>query len=808
MSSEADHAAASRIDTANAVATNGIPLNISDHESVVASHPKSDSNGSGQPAPVVKTDSGLQSADSSQQVTDATMTSPITNVAPGQAPVADFLPKEQPASHPTPPPDDEPVNADVGVDTEMSNADVAPLQSLSNPSTAGSESSLVRPREDEMDDVEPAAKRPKVNGDSEDVSMPDASSADVPDVVQPSAEATSAETDVKAEDIKPETATNGDAMETDVQKSVEAPIAGVAPSLAATDKPIYSTEPITKAQKNVLMEKMKNLKKTRNSTVFLKPVDYVLLNIPQYPEIIKHPMDLQTMESKLKSDQYASVQAFADDFDLIISNTRRFNGDAHAVTTAGFAMEAYFRNMMKSVPSTAEAVPPKASKNQSPGLSKPSAPRREPRAINVPAPAPPAPVVADTFALQPDGTPQIRRESSINRPNRAIKPPQAREIAYGKPKRKEHQPELKFCEMVLNQIVSNKFQPQNSPFLVPVDPVALNIPHYHQVIRHPMDLQTMRTKLKNGEYAKASEFKKDFDLIVSNCFLFNPVGNPVRNLGSQLQKDFEGLWAGKERFVQKRKAEAQRAASASADDESAEEDEDEEDGDDKEATIRALQQQLMDMQNMIAGLNKPSKQKKQKSSAGSKMSSKKSGLASSAIKSKGALKSKPKKPRQVTYDEKQEISSAVENLDETQLAKLTSIITDNCPKYGEMEEMELEIDELPNNVQLMLLEYVRGIFGHPKRARAASPDDIAAMDDDDFEPERGSKRGASGGKRKKHKPMGKKEQQDTIKHIQNQLAQFSNSGAGGSESPAAGGANHSGGDESSEDDASEESEEE
>jgi bromodomain-containing factor 1 len=744
---------------------------------------------------------------------------PIENVAPGLAPIADFLPKDRAASHPTPPPDDVPINADVkSHDTEMPDQDaIAQPEPILTPKPT--ETSLVRPREDEIeDDIEPVAKRTKVDDqDDQDTPMPESTASDSISVARPRPSQDAVETETETKPLsEAEPAVAPDAKPTVESSSTPvaptpAPAPAPAPAAAAAEKPSYSKELMTTAQKGFLLEKMKNLKKTRNSHYFNKPVDPVALNIPQYIEIIKRPMDLSTMETKLKADNYGSVQDFADDFDLIISNTRRFNGDAHAVTTAGFSMEAYFHNMMRLVPNTNEPASSKPSKKQSPAFQKAPAPRRESRVVATPSATATSPTVApDTFALQPDGTPQIRRDSSINRPSRAIKPPQNREIAYGKPKRKEYQPELKFCEMVLNQITSNKFQPQNNPFLVPVDPVALNIPNYHQVIKHPMDLSTMRQKLKVGEYAKASEFKKDFELIVANCMTFNPPGNPVRQLGAQLQKDFDGLWAGKDRFVQKRKAETQRAASASAEEESAEEEEEDEEATSASQadTIRALQKQLSDMQNALAGLNKPVKTKKPKPSSSGKPPGKKSAGSALGSKIKGGSKPKlPKKPRQVTYDEKQEISSAVENLDGPQLDKLTSIITENCQKYAEMEEMELEIDDLPNHVQLMLLDFVRGIFGNPNRVRAVSPDDIAAMDDDDFEPERGARKGADG-KRKKHKPMGKKEQQDTIKQIQSQLEAFKHPGAGGGQSPALGGPAHSGADESSEDDASEESEEE
>ena len=522
------------------------------------------------------------------------------------------------------------------------------------------------------------------------------------------------------------------------------------------------------------------------------------------------------METKLKEGKYGSVQDFADDFDLIIGNARRFNGDAHPVTQAGFSMEAYFRRVMEQVPSADMQAPPKVEKKRSPSITR-EKPRRESRmaAQSTASAAAPAPVQAPAeppFALQSDGTPQIRRQSTMNRPARVIKPPQNREIPYAKPKRKEHQLELRFCDHVLDEIRSQKYHQWNSVFMHPVDPVALNIPHYRQVIKTPMDLSTMQAKLKSGQYGTAGEFKKDFDLIVKNCLTFNPVGNPVRDLGIQFQREFEALWAEKDKWERKNAPASNRASSASADDDSAadeEDDEDDEPEDDKEATIQALQKQLLAMQNALSGLGggKPAKTKKAKAGKDSK---KKVGTLSSAPpKSKPAPKpaAKAKKPKQVTYEEKQEISEAVAKMDEKQVGRLTEIITQNCAKYRDMEEMELEIDDLPNDVQVMLLDYVRRIFGNPnrKKAREPSPDDAAALDDDDYE-ERG---GGRGGKRKKHKPMGKKEQQETIDSIKDRLAAFSQAATSRSESPTNPSFNAAGTQaETSGDEESEESEEE
>ncbi|KAK3056376.1 transcription initiation at TATA-containing promoter protein [Extremus antarcticus] len=567
------------------------------------------------------------------------------------------------------------------------------------------------------------------------------------------------------------------------------------PAPTASDKAMYSTEPMTAPQKNYLVDKVKNLKKTKHSGPFLRPVDPVALGIPTYLDIITQPMDITTLDAKLKKGAYGSVQDFANDFDLIIGNTRRFNGDAHAITQTGFLLEAYFRKMMENVPTASMAAPPKQEKKRSPSL--PREKRRESRQVIPPvaptastpsAAASTAPAsAADTYALQANGTPQIRRQSTnAGRPARAIKPTQNREISYAKPKRKAHQLELRFCEHVLNEMTGIQYGHLNHPFLVPVDPVALNIPHYHQVIRRPMDLGTMGTKLRLGEYGTAAEFKKDFDQVTKNCTQFNPPGNPIRDMAIALQREFEQLWAEKDKWERKNQPVSNRASSASADDDSVaddDEDEDDDDGDNKALTIRNLQKQLAEMQNALSGMTDiKAAKKKAKAKKAPTYEQRKVGTAAAPRAKAAKPAAKSKKSRVVTYEDKQEISEAVPRMSEAQVQQLTSIITDNSPRHRDMgEELELEIDDLPSNVQIMLLDFVRRIFGNPKKkARDASPDDAAALDDDDFEPAR--RASGAAGKRKKHKPMGKKEQQDAIKNLKGQLAQFQGA-TSGSESP-------------------------
>ena len=583
---------------------------------------------------------------------------------------------------------------------------------------------------------------------------------------------------------------NAKPAETIGEAQVQLAAAAAAPAAPEVQPAEYSTAPITPAQKTFLIERMKNLKKAKYSVPFLKPVDPVALNIPNYPDIVKNPMDIGTMDRKLKMDEYGSVQEFVDDFNLIISNVHLFNGPGHFITGQGLSMRSYFISMLQKVPSPSEQLPPKiGNKKHSPSVSQ-EPKRREPRAAAVVPPPPRAASPKESFALQSDGMPQIRRASSNARPARAIKPPQNREIPYAKPKRKEHLTELKFCEHLLDQIRSPRYASVNQIFQLPVDPVALNIPNYRQVIKTPMDLSTMSQKMKGGQYSTAAEFKKDFDLMIKNCLIFNPVGNPVRDIGIGMQREFELLWSGKDKWEKKNAPASTRASSASAED--SDEDADDEGPDPKAETITALQQQIAAMQSTLQELSGTGAPAKANAKARPKKNgNKKAAGHVAAPKPPKVANAKPKRQRLITYEEKDEISKAVERMDEKQIQHLTGIITRECPKYAEMEEMELEIDELPNDVQLMLLQYERSIFGHPKRAKNAardySPDDVAAQDDDDFEPRvrgGGAAAAAGGKKRKKHAPMNKTQQEEQLARLKDTLNEFSRAGSSASGSPA------------------------
>merc|ERR1711912_200050 len=76
---------------------------------------------------------------------------------------------------------------------------------------------------------------------------------------------------------------------------------------------------------------LKSLMGNKNAAPFNQPVDYIKLGIPDYPKIITHPMDFGTIEGKLNSAAYETVDEWIDDVRLVFGNAKTFNPPDHVV---------------------------------------------------------------------------------------------------------------------------------------------------------------------------------------------------------------------------------------------------------------------------------------------------------------------------------------------------------------------------------------------------------------------------------------------------------------------------------------------
>lgn len=77
------------------------------------------------------------------------------------------------------------------------------------------------------------------------------------------------------------------------------------------------------------------------------------------------------------------------------------------------------------------------------------------------------------------------------------------------------------------------------PFQQPVDTKKLNLPDYHNIIRQPMDLGTIKKRLENNYYWSAKECLQDFNTLFTNCYVYNKPGEDVVVMAQTLEKLYQ-----------------------------------------------------------------------------------------------------------------------------------------------------------------------------------------------------------------------------------------------------------------------------
>ena len=455
-----------------------------------------------------------------------------------------------------------------------------------------------------------------------------------------------------------------------------------------------SAHSMTDLQYKAAQKIMANIKRIQSSAAFKEPVDYMRLNIPHYPNVVKNPMDLRTLDENLRARKYPTIDAWVADFHLIVDNCRLFNGPDSDFTKKAYEMKNNFDKQREKIPGPEVSEPNSASKKKKSIISpatKISQPRRESRS-SLPGSAR-SPVSASspqTFALGPQGVPLIRRDSTFGdgRPKREIHPPAPRDLPYTnqKPKKKKFLWELKFCDHALREMEKPKYGHVSYPFMAPVDPVALNIPSYHSIIKKPMDFGTVRQKLDRGEYENAKEFEADVRLIFQNCYKFNKPVDAVAVIGHQFEEHFDHEWSKKRDWIDANTPASGAQTPGSSDDEDSDDEDQEEEEDDEEDKLAVLQRQIAEMSRQVQAITQKKKssppaanKKASKTAKTIKKDSKKSAPPPKIEKRAPSKLAKKEKTSYISYEEKQDISNAINSLNEKQMASALKIIRDNMP---------------------------------------------------------------------------------------------------------------------------------
>ena len=160
-----------------------------------------------------------------------------------------------------------------------------------------------------------------------------------------------------------------------------APVVPIAPMI----RPLGS---LPREQQKYAGAILRSLKKARDVTPFLLPVDPVALQIPQYFEFIKNPSDISTVEKRLAAHGYAVVEDFVADIRRIFTNCYTFNGPDSPISAMARNVEALFEKQLVKMPPVPIAPPPP-----------PKLPTPPPPVIA--APPPPSPAGSPVTARKP-----------------------------------------------------------------------------------------------------------------------------------------------------------------------------------------------------------------------------------------------------------------------------------------------------------------------------------------------------------------------------------------------------------------------
>ncbi|XP_029370952.1 bromodomain-containing protein 3-like isoform X2 [Echeneis naucrates] len=125
-------------------------------------------------------------------------------------------------------------------------------------------------------------------------------------------------------------------------------------SFGETESPPHETDWGKESQQlkycNNILKEMLSKKHSAYAWPFYKPVDAEALQLHDYHDIIKYPMDLSTVQIKMDAGEYQDAQGFAADIRLIFSNCYKYNPAHHDVVTKARKLQGVFEKRFAKMP--------------------------------------------------------------------------------------------------------------------------------------------------------------------------------------------------------------------------------------------------------------------------------------------------------------------------------------------------------------------------------------------------------------------------------------------------------------------------
>uniref|UniRef100_A0A8C6S7U6 Bromodomain containing 3 n=1 Tax=Neogobius melanostomus TaxID=47308 RepID=A0A8C6S7U6_9GOBI len=456
---------------------------------------------------------------------------------------------------------------------------------------------------------------------------------------------------------------------------------------------------------------------------FQAPVDAVKLGLPDYFKIIKCPMDMGTIKKRLENHYYWNAQECLHDFNTMFTNCYIYNKPGDDIVLMAEALEKLFLQLITQMPQEEIEITvvtkgrrgPRREAGAHAYAPTSQAPPQGPLFAPGMTTLPPAPLSANT-ALQSapvlhSPTAFIKRKSQKrkadtttptasdqNSESSPLSEPRPQRITSRLPKRprqdaqpdSQHQPDrheqLPSCARLLRELLSKKHVAYAWPFYKPVDAQALGLHDYHDIIKHPMDLSTIKKKLDNSQYKDAQEFAADVRLMFSNCYKYNPPDHDIVAMARKLQDVFEMRFAKMPDEPEKTPSSRLVPALAASEDSSGSS-ECESAGGDSER-----QQRLVELQEQVH-------------------------LQAAPALRRLLFSTEPSKSKAMSYEEKRQLSLDINKLPGDKLGRVVHIIQSREPalKNSNPDEIEIDFEALKPSTLRELEKYVSSSLRKKKK---------------------------------------------------------------------------------------------
>ena len=185
--------------------------------------------------------------------------------------------------------------------------------------------------------------------------------------------------------------------------------------------------------------------------------------MPDYYNVVKKPIDIQTIRKRCNDKYYKNRASFLDDMQLLVDNSALYNGPQHAITASAQRLLAMCAQRLNE------------KRDKLVGLEKAINPLLDDNSL-----------IAFNYLLM-----QVYEQHVIT--------------------------------------VDNSFS-----FLKPVNKAKYK--DYYDVIKKPIDLDTIRQRIAAKKYKSRADFAADFDLLYANCLKYNGANNSYTNTAEKLRE--------------------------------------------------------------------------------------------------------------------------------------------------------------------------------------------------------------------------------------------------------------------------------